>query len=641
MLRTRKSHFVSMNDNKMKPKRTQRHTGANWQQGKDGNMSEKRTPGQAKRTSLGCSASQMKHFAGKIFYLDLPSNRTAEILERDIKQLGGIVEKFFSKEIKYLISNKREAKYVHCLRQDSPVPIPDSRQSSPHPFSNMHTTGSHVDIKSPSQGQTDTFVTCQGKSLVEKEVKEQERVQMNKILSNALEWGVKIFYIDEFLAYIQKKKKSISQAHVIAAVKTKVKPDAKRKQGFQKCRGGQISRPFIKVEDSSRHYRPIYLTMPNLPKFNLKTVAPFSPFHLVDKNPPENKQREYRGMKPTASEEKVCSRKNRHKKQGGYCECCMIKYDKLKMHLQGERHKAFVKSDEYFVVDRLISTLNYNFICNRTKAKRPKCSVSSVVTAPGPCRKNDLKGNVDVSEIVKEEEFLTIKDKEGLQSELHKNIRSAPDSAELTQRGGCQRTRFTYSNRSKHKSVTSKQTCRQNTSTWKQKSERPQIPQFKSKTIPTGSGFLPSLLSQVSEVDHIDQMPHKNSKSSTSHFDNQKTEDEIVPESISVMTHKPEETDMNKDPLPFEANENGKVSHEKATFKNPSEKEKEGVPIESIFPVRKIQRKIRVYKHKRQRLDISVNQVNSSDVPEKSILKLWELFQSSDDMDVEFYGFEN
>lgn len=45
---------------------------------------------QANRTSrLSCPVS-CKPFAGKVFYLDLPSNRTSETLESDIKQLGGV-----------------------------------------------------------------------------------------------------------------------------------------------------------------------------------------------------------------------------------------------------------------------------------------------------------------------------------------------------------------------------------------------------------------------------------------------------------------------------------------------------------------------------------------------------------------------
>lgn len=67
------------------------------------------------------------------------------------------VEKFFSKEIKYLVSDKREAMYARCLRQNSPVPGPDSGQSSPHPRSNRHQVSSHGDdVKSRCQDQTDT-----------------------------------------------------------------------------------------------------------------------------------------------------------------------------------------------------------------------------------------------------------------------------------------------------------------------------------------------------------------------------------------------------------------------------------------------------------------------------------------------------
>nr|XP_020462849.1 protein DBF4 homolog A-like [Monopterus albus] len=137
----------------MKSKRSQRHTGPGWQ-GKGVNTGDKTALIQAKPTN---QPSQVKPFAGKVFYLDLPSNRTAEKLESDIKELGGTVEKFFSKEIKYLVSNKRDARYVQCLKQDSPVPSPDSGQSSPHPRSNPHRPGSHRDnIKSRSQGQMDT-----------------------------------------------------------------------------------------------------------------------------------------------------------------------------------------------------------------------------------------------------------------------------------------------------------------------------------------------------------------------------------------------------------------------------------------------------------------------------------------------------
>ncbi|KAG7242242.1 hypothetical protein INR49_024288 [Caranx melampygus] len=429
-----------MKENKMKPKRTQRHRGPNWQ-GKGINSGEKTTLSQSKPAS----PAQVKPFAGKVFYLDLPSNRTAETLESDIKELGGTVEKFFSKEIKYLVSNKREARYVQCLRQDSPVPSPDSGRSSPHPQSNPHRPVSHGDArKSRSQGQADTCVTSRGKSLVERVVKEQERVQMNKILSNALEWGVKILYIDDIIAYVQKRKKITGQCPVTTTVKKSVKAEPAAKQGHPKSKGGRISKPFVKVEDSSRHYRPIYLTMPNMPEFNLRAVPPCSPFCVEDKDPPGNKQQGHRGVKGSATEERAhCRKKNRDKKRGGYCECCMIKYENL---TTSERHKAFSKSDEYLVVDGQVSTLQCKFIHLRTKVKRPKCSVSSALVAPG-CGKTEL----DTAEIIEEEQNQTL-DVEAYLGQALK-IGSFPAFSPLTHRERVRRNCYTYSDRPKHKSL--------------------------------------------------------------------------------------------------------------------------------------------------------------------------------------------
>uniref|UniRef100_A0A3P9D7H9 Protein DBF4 homolog A n=1 Tax=Maylandia zebra TaxID=106582 RepID=A0A3P9D7H9_9CICH len=611
-----------MNENKMKTKRSQRLPGPSWQ-GKGGHTSDKVKLSQAKRTSV---PTQVKPFAGKVFYLDLPSNRVAETLESDIKQLGGTVEKFFSKDIKYLVSNKREAKYVNCLRQDSPVPSPDSGPSSPYPCSNPHRPGSHGDIKSRSQGQTDTFVTSRGKFLVERVVKEQERIQVNKILSNALEWGVKILYVDDLMAYVHKKKKIIKSS-VPAATVTKLcdKADSAAKQGLEKCKGGRIGKPFIKVEDSSRHYRPIYLTMSNMPEFNLKTTAPCSPFCPEEKDPPANKQREQRGVKASVNEERAQGRKkNREKKRGGYCECCMIKYNQLTMHLQSESHRAFSKSDEYLLVDRLISTLNHNFMhVKGAKLKRPKCSVSCVLIAPGPCRKPELRYEGDPSETVQEEEPWTVDVNEELNSRQDIKIASVPASAELIDREGDQRSCYTYSDRSRHKLLERKRVCRQNSHTARtQKSNQPQSPQFESEEAPSRGEFLPSLPTRDCQDDLLDQMPHEDINSSTLRVDNMNIQNNLASKSLSFF-------------------ENEQESDKKVTGKNDSGKKKGCLPTESCSPVQKIQRRIKVYKHKRRKLDTNVEHVEPGDVSDNSLLKLWKLFQSSDDMDVEFHGFED
>uniref|UniRef100_H3BWY6 DBF4-type domain-containing protein n=1 Tax=Tetraodon nigroviridis TaxID=99883 RepID=H3BWY6_TETNG len=166
---------------------------------------------------------------------------------------------------------------------------------------------------------------------VDRVVNEQERVHTSKILSNALEWGVKILYVEDLREYLWKKKVVGSQYPAAAAVRKNIKAELTAKQHLQKCKGGRISKPFVKIEDSSRHYRPIYISLPNMPQFNLRSLPPCSPFLATDRDAPGKKLHPHRRVKATASEEKAQNgrRRNREKRGGGYCECCMIKYESI------------------------------------------------------------------------------------------------------------------------------------------------------------------------------------------------------------------------------------------------------------------------------------------------------------------------
>ncbi|KAL6034364.1 hypothetical protein STEG23_030532 [Scotinomys teguina] len=194
------------------------------------------------KTDSRLEKSKYKPLCGKIFYLDLPSITVCEKLQKDIKDLGGIVvkegfdfmcqilpsngfkylsghtqsrvEEFLSKDISYLVSNKKEAKYAQTLGQNSPVPSPESaytaETTSPHP---SHDGSS---FKSP-----DRVCLSRGKLLAEKAVKDHDFIPANSILSNALSWGVKILHIDGKIAnlrssfnkdiryYIEQKKKEL------------------------------------------------------------------------------------------------------------------------------------------------------------------------------------------------------------------------------------------------------------------------------------------------------------------------------------------------------------------------------------------------------------------------------------------------
>lgn len=588
----------------MKTKRDQRHKGATGQ-GKGVSAGYKAPPRQDKQTPGGSAHVPNKPLAGKVFYLDLPSNRITDTLESNIRELGGTVEKFFSKEIKYLVSNKREARYMRCLRQNSS--LPDSAQSSPHPCSNPHQGSSHGDnIKSRCQDQTDTLVRSRGKSLLEKVVKGQS-VQIHKILSNALEWGVKILYIDDVVAYLTKKKKKLGV-------------ETKEKKGLQKCKGGRLSKPCVKVEDSSRHYRPIYFTLPNMPHINLRTPPPYSPFLVDDKDPPGNKQRGHRIIKASASEQRAHGRKkSRDKKGGGYCECCAIKYESLSRHLKSECHRTFSKSNKYLVLDKLISTMRCDFIHLRNHFQRPKSSVSSVVVAPGPCVKTEPMPKPDfvTAETINEQQ-------EAVNGQQTLKTRAVPASSGLAHRGGQRRSNDTFSDGSRHKSAEHKQLCRQNSSiSCPRKAALP-----KMETAPSGGDYFESVPCRVESVDLAGQMTTENANSSSSHFHNNET-------------NQRDDSHHKLDSSMFTTMQDGNMLQDNISEATVSEKQEGSILAQNSSPVRTIQRRIRVSERKRQKLDKHVEHLQPCNIADDSRLKLLELFQSSDDTDMEFLGFES
>uniref|UniRef100_A0A9J7ZDG1 Protein DBF4 homolog A n=1 Tax=Cyprinus carpio carpio TaxID=630221 RepID=A0A9J7ZDG1_CYPCA len=288
-----------------------------------------------------CDALQNKPFKGRIFYLDLPWNIKTQLLENDIETLGGTVEKFFSKEIKYLVSSKPEARYAQRLLPESPAPSPDSGVSSPHPSSRRESHGH----RGSSQGVTDTVAVSRGKSLVERVVKEQERVQMNGILANALEWGVKVLHVDDVISYIDKKKAKLLAVNAAnPVVKRAASIQHTEKNTYHRHNAGRICRPFVKVEDSSR----------------------------------SGGEQGTRGKKGRRR-----GHEGQEKRKGGYCECCEVKFDNLKMHLESEQHQAFSKSEEYTVVDRVTAGLTCDLINIGMHSRRVKCSTSTPVLCAG------------------------------------------------------------------------------------------------------------------------------------------------------------------------------------------------------------------------------------------------------------------
>ncbi|XP_036285417.1 protein DBF4 homolog A isoform X2 [Pipistrellus kuhlii] len=326
--------------------------------------------------------SKYKPLWGKIFYIDLPSVTVSEKLQKDIKDLGGRVEEFLSKDISYLISNKKEAKFAQTFGQISPVPSPESaytaETTSPHP---SHDGSS---FKSP-----DSVCLSRGKLLAEKAIKDHDFIPSNSILSNALSWGVKILHIDDIRYYIEQKKKELC---LLKKSSTSIRDLGKRVgAGTQKTKS-RLKKPFLKVEDMNQLYRPFYLQLTNMPHINYSIQKPSSPFD-IDKPSNIQKQTQVKlriEMDGDKCDEIPTQLQLKEKKKKGYCECCLQKYEDLETHLLTEQHRNFAQSNRYQVVDNIVSKLIFEFVeyeRDMPKKKRLKYSVGSL----SPITTNILK----------------------------------------------------------------------------------------------------------------------------------------------------------------------------------------------------------------------------------------------------------
>ncbi|XP_063099391.1 protein DBF4 homolog A isoform X2 [Cavia porcellus] len=152
--------------------------------------------------------------------------------------------------------------------------------------------------------------------------------------------------------------------------------------GTQKTRTGRLKKPFVKVEDISQLYRPFYLQLTSMPFINYSVQKPCSPFD-VDKPSSIQKQTQIKVRIQTDGDK--CGGTPVHlqlkeKKKKGYCECCLQKYEDLETHLLGEQHRNFAESNQYQVVDDIVSKLVFDFVEHEKdtpKKKRIKYSVRS------------------------------------------------------------------------------------------------------------------------------------------------------------------------------------------------------------------------------------------------------------------------
>nr|XP_020042401.1 protein DBF4 homolog A [Castor canadensis] len=152
----------------------------------------------------------------------------------------------------------------------------------------------------------------------------------------------------------------------------------------------------------SQLFRPFYLQLTNMPIINYSTQRPCSPFD-VDKPSSIQKQTQVKLRIQTDGDkygETPIQVQLKEKKKKGYCECCLQKYEDLEIHLVSEQHRNFAHSNQYQVVDDIVSKLVFDFVeyeRDTPKKKRIKYSVGSLSpVSTNILKKTKLKENLEL-----------------------------------------------------------------------------------------------------------------------------------------------------------------------------------------------------------------------------------------------------
>uniref|UniRef100_A0A8C3SU91 DBF4-type domain-containing protein n=2 Tax=Chelydra serpentina TaxID=8475 RepID=A0A8C3SU91_CHESE len=324
-----------------------------------GCQSEKRQrrPPEKQQQQEVTGSSKNLPFLGKSFYLDLPNNKNMEFLVATIKQLGGVIESFLSKEVSYVVSSSKEAKL-----DSGPQRQTEKRSSTASGDAKAKTLPSAVPKGSHAghhHKPADSALISRGKELLQKAMRNQDSSSSSSILANARSWGVRILRVDEMMAYVQQLLFRVSGAR---------KQSEKMVKCFSMGQGvlkvGKLKPPFLKIEDQSRKFQPFHHQFKSFPDLNFLAPNRSSPFEPLKTPSSSCRVRAPEGCL-THSEREGSPRSSPAavpKRRKGFCECCQETFGELQMHLQSPRHRRFaLDASRYAAVDHVIAQLTNDF----------------------------------------------------------------------------------------------------------------------------------------------------------------------------------------------------------------------------------------------------------------------------------------
>ncbi|KAK6329087.1 hypothetical protein J4Q44_G00010650 [Coregonus suidteri] len=310
---------------------------------------------------------------GKSFYLDAVKSRPAAFLVEAISHLGGRIESFLNKDVSFVVTGSLERLQSERFEVTRGGSDGMSREcpSSPRSTKPRESIMTSTRQQRPATGTPrPTVCGSRGKALLEKAIRNNERLQGNSVLANARSWGVKIVHVDDLLTHVQLLTAESSKAR---RRKTELKNPNKYPAVSRVIKAGALKSPYLKVEDSSRKYKALHMQSMTFP--TLCYLGRFSPFEPPAPPQPERvKEQEQskarriikslgtsqdKPLSPLPRNPSLCQAR---KKNLGYCECCHEPFKDQDEHLQSAQHRGFVQDpSHYSVLDQLVADMEPGF----------------------------------------------------------------------------------------------------------------------------------------------------------------------------------------------------------------------------------------------------------------------------------------
>ncbi|TDG97972.1 hypothetical protein EPR50_G00213620 [Perca flavescens] len=337
---------------------------------------------------LGSLCPGQKRLEGKTFYLDSVKKRPTALLLETVSLLGGRVESFLHKDVSFVVTGSPEG-LKGQKRTDTKAETQGMSEEAQRPVMQRESVLSS-DKRRPG---TPRPMPCgsRGKALLEKAIRNNERLQGSSVLANAQSWGVKILYVEDVILYLkQLTRESFSAIH------KRPERTCTKQQSPHVIKAAALRSPYLKIEDMSRRYKPLHIQSMTFPP--LWYTGRFSPF---ESPPPPRFEKQTEEKKKVESSIKDKSQTplwcnpspwRPRKKDLSYCECCHQPFTNLEEHLQSDQHRAFVLDpSNYSVMDQLVAEMIPGFnpnpaqlseeTLNRPPTPLPVCELEPLTDA--------------------------------------------------------------------------------------------------------------------------------------------------------------------------------------------------------------------------------------------------------------------